>query len=277
MAQILGTVSSGYVEQVYALSQTFNASGTYTVPAGKSQIAVLMMGAGGSGATPTGFERSGYDGGGSGGIVGFKDYNVSGGQTFTVTIGAANAQTNFGNIATANSGETWFGYGAGGAGGSGNGPAGFNVVTGARGGTGANPANSGTAQSGNAGGNGVTLSLSLAGLGTVSMTTGGAGGGGGGGTDSRAGNNVITGGSGGAGGSPGGGSGGNGANTNGANYGTHTGSAATSANSRGGGGGGGGGGATAFAYDGFEYVLQSSAPGSSGGSGAAGQVVVYVK
>jgi hypothetical protein len=277
MARILGTVSSGYVEQVYELSQTFNASGTYTVPAGKSQIAVLMMGAGGDGATPTGYERSGYDGGGSGGIVGFKDYNVSGGQTFTVTVGAANGATNFGNIATANSGGTFYGYGVGGSGGSGNGPAGFNVVTGATGGVGRQSANSGTAQSGSAGGNGVTLNMSLAGLGTVSMTTGGAGGGGGGGTDSRASSNVITGGTGGAGGTPGGGNGGNGANTNGANYGTQTGSAATSANSRGGGGGGGGGGATAFAYDGFEYILQSYAQGSSGGSGAPGQVVVYVK
>jgi len=46
---ILGTVSSSFTEFPYTLSQTFNTSGTYTVPAGKTKIATLLVGGGGGG------------------------------------------------------------------------------------------------------------------------------------------------------------------------------------------------------------------------------------
>jgi hypothetical protein len=71
---ILGTVSSGYVEPVYTLAQTFNASGNYTVPAGVSAIAVYVHGSSGAGFTgsPVSQFRGGHGGGGgSGGSLAF--------------------------------------------------------------------------------------------------------------------------------------------------------------------------------------------------------------
>jgi hypothetical protein len=47
---LLGTQASGYFEPpVYSLSQTFNASGNYTVPAGKTSLSVVGVGSGGGG------------------------------------------------------------------------------------------------------------------------------------------------------------------------------------------------------------------------------------
>lgn len=164
----------------YALSQTFNSSGTYTVPAGKRQVAVLMCGGGGSGNV-SGYSKGG-GGGGGGGLLAFKDYDVTAGSTFTVTVGGSGGTSNFGNIAGVNGGGNGS-YASGGGGGSANaGPTGYNFVAGASGGNGGNSTYSGTAQSGNAGGSSNSISLSLTGLGTVNLSSGGGGGGGGGGS-----------------------------------------------------------------------------------------------
>jgi hypothetical protein len=41
---IIGTVgSSYYVPPVYALAQTFDSSGTFTIPAGKTQMAIMTF------------------------------------------------------------------------------------------------------------------------------------------------------------------------------------------------------------------------------------------
>jgi hypothetical protein len=86
MARILGTVSSGYVEQVYELSQTFNTSGTYTVPAGKTQVAVICIGAGGGGGAGAGHNMGGAGGGaGTGNIT---EHSVTSGANYTVTVGS---------------------------------------------------------------------------------------------------------------------------------------------------------------------------------------------
>ena len=73
---ILGTVSSGYVEMPYELSQTFNTSGTYTVPAGKTKVAVYVIGGGGgTGLSP--YTNRGMPCAGGGGAGAIVDYSVS--------------------------------------------------------------------------------------------------------------------------------------------------------------------------------------------------------
>ena len=76
----------------YALSQTFNSSGTYTVPAGKTKVAAFVIGGGGGGTggkSRTGnSDGGGGAGGGGGATVGFSEYSVSAGQEFTITIGS---------------------------------------------------------------------------------------------------------------------------------------------------------------------------------------------
>jgi hypothetical protein len=85
---ILGTVSSGYVELPYALSQTFNASGNYTVPAGKTKIAIVGCGGGGGGAagSPSGGVKAG---GAGGGVFSIREITTTPGTVYSVTVGAA--------------------------------------------------------------------------------------------------------------------------------------------------------------------------------------------
>jgi hypothetical protein len=85
---ILGTVSSGFVELPYALSQTFNASGNYTVPAGKTKIAIVGCGGGGGGAA--GFPSGGVKAGGAGGgVFSIREITTTPGTVYSVTVGAA--------------------------------------------------------------------------------------------------------------------------------------------------------------------------------------------
>lgn len=97
MAPILGTVSSGYVEPSYQLAQTFNSSGTYTVSAGVTKIAVVAIGGGGNGNAGARGNNTSKGAGGNGGVasrtVGFYDYAVNSGQTFSVTIGGSGGGT----------------------------------------------------------------------------------------------------------------------------------------------------------------------------------------
>jgi len=191
-ASAFGTLGSSSVnssptfiqQQSYSLSQSFLSSGTFIVPAGVTQIAVKGMGAGGTGATGSNSDggsgaTGGRGGGGGGGFI-FKNYNVTPGQSFTVTVGSSGQSTSFGSLATANSGTSSGGGGfsstiglessssgpSGGAGGSG-GSYSYNFGTPSSG------------QSGSSGSAGATLTSSAPGVGSIAL--GGSGGGGGGG------------------------------------------------------------------------------------------------
>jgi hypothetical protein len=270
------SVTPAAPEVPYALSQTFNSSGTYTIPAGKTKIAVFIAGGGERGSNGGGSDGNSYTsgaggrGGDGGAMYAVKDYPVTAGAVHTVTVGAArvqnpsvgNANSGFSGITTfnntnashtfnANSYLVSSAFPSGGAGGG--------SVTGGN----------ETASAGNPGGNGGggSLSMTLASLGTVNFVSGGGGGGGGSGGYSAGPNNTRSGGAGGLSGA-GGTSGGIGGSARG-NVGTaNSGNPAFNANVMGGGGGGGAGG-------GFTPGMGSS--GGSTGNGLAGQVVVYVQ
>jgi hypothetical protein len=137
------------LDATYVLFETFTSSGTFTVPAGATKLAVFALGGGGGGtngannagnASASNYEfTASYNAAGSGGassyLGGFKDETVSGGQTFAVSIGAggnagsAGGTTNFGNLlavttsavngnATTRNSTASAGGGAGGSGGN---------------------------------------------------------------------------------------------------------------------------------------------------------------
>jgi hypothetical protein len=86
--------------------QVFTASGSFTVPAGVTQLRVRVLGAGGGGAG-----ASAGNAGGCGGAGGYAEgiYVVTPGQVITVTIGAAAGGGASGNNAGGNGGTTSFG------------------------------------------------------------------------------------------------------------------------------------------------------------------------
>ena len=242
--------------RVYALSQTFTSSGTFTVPANKKFLAVYGYGGGASGNGGGHGGAAGGSGGGGGGLGAFQEYTVTPGQTYSVTVGGTAGATSFGSLLTANGGSGGSGgtgssnvsgaVSATGGGGSGGGAGGgaYNGTYAVQGGT------------GTAGGNGAFATLNASGL--TALQAGGGGGGGGGGTANHGG-----GGGGASGGAINGGSGGSGGNGT-SNFVGNAGGGGIA-----GGGGGGGGGGTWFAQ-GF------NAPGT-GGTGGGGQVLVYVR
>ena len=254
------SASSGVtpVLPVYALSQTFNSSGTYTVPSGKSQVAVFVMGGGSSGGGGSAY------GAGSGGrtaaLVGFKDYSVTPGQNYTVTVASSNGTSSFGNIASADTG----------------------VVASPGGATTASGRNGGGQGAG--GQSGPSINLGDANLSTFS--SGGSGGGGARGVSAvqnEAYGNITKTDAGSPGsGVSGGGNGGAGGNwaTNAGFGNANAGSPGNSANQRGAGGGGGGMGGYGNAMDPDpqygSYPIHATG-GGGGGGGGAGQVVVYVR
>lgn len=95
-------------------SQTFTASGTFTVPAGVQFVIVDMVGggAGGSGGGVSGY--NGYGGGSAMAIMG-KRIAVTPGASMSVTIGAAgtagtkSTTTSYGAVAPGDGGDTTFG------------------------------------------------------------------------------------------------------------------------------------------------------------------------
>lgn len=103
----------------YVLYQTFTSSGTFTVPAGCTKLAVFALGGGAGGANGSNtfgntsqqnnYVRDYYyvpagNGGSSSAIAGFKDQTVSGGQTYSVSIGSggntasSGGTTSFGSL-----------------------------------------------------------------------------------------------------------------------------------------------------------------------------------
>src|SRR5690554_3656209 len=81
-------IVSGFGQQAYGQEmdeETFTSSGTWTVPAGVTEITVEAWGAGGGGGNRT---SNGYAGGGGGGAYSRSAVAVSSGQSsYKVTIG----------------------------------------------------------------------------------------------------------------------------------------------------------------------------------------------
>jgi hypothetical protein len=162
-------------------SQTFNSSGTYTVPAGYAAIATIeAWGAGGGGGSNT----SGVKGGGGGGAYASSTTTLNAG-SFTVTVGtggiagAAGGNSSFTTIVIAEGGGSTA-NGTGGAGGTTAGSTGTTKIAGAAGAN--NSGNDGGAggagaNSGGAGGSGGTGNSTN---GTNGTQPGGGGGGKGG-------------------------------------------------------------------------------------------------
>jgi hypothetical protein len=270
------SVTPAAPEVPYALSQTFNSSGTFTVPAGKTKVAVFILGGGERGSQAGGSAGNNYTsgaggrGGDGGAMYAVKDYPVTAGAVHTVTVGAArnqdpaigNANSGFSGITTFNNTNTSHTFNA-------NSYLISSAFPGGGGGGGSITGGNESASAGNPGGNGGggSVSMTLASLGTVSFNSGGGGGGGGSGAYSSGPNNNR---SGGAGGLSGAGttSGGVGGNARGNTGVAFSGNQGFNADVKGGGGGGGGGGG---------YTSGMGSSGGSPGNGSAGQVVVYVQ
>ena len=170
---------AAYATAVTTSSQTFTASGTFTVPAGIRNVQAYVIGGGGGGS-------AGGGGGGGGGVLLVNSFQVQPGQTIVVGIGAGGAggtslsQGNAGSGGNSTFGPfTAIGGGAGGyvngiAGGSGGGSGNGAAFTGG----------AGTLGQGNAGGGDPSSYTSAAGGGgasavganAASNNTGGAGG-----------------------------------------------------------------------------------------------------
>jgi hypothetical protein len=269
----------------YALDQTFTSTGNYTIPSGKTKLAIFGFSGGSSGGT-SGNTNDGYAASGGSGSRGaaFQEYDVTSGQVIGITVGTSNGSTvinsvtNSTNLATIspNTGTSnlpnFITVAGGGGGGGGRGAQGDTYYT----------AQYSNNLKGNAGAAGSALSLNLAGLGSVSYTTGSGGGGGGSGGRVFGPNNgfdgrVANGGAGGArNGNSGAGGGGGYAQADGTGYSSGGGSGENAnwggANLLGGGGAGGSGGA---GYGGGGQSSISS--GGAGGAGSDGKVYVYVR
>jgi hypothetical protein len=241
----------------YELSSTFNTSGTYTVPSGKSQMAVFVMGGGSSGGGASAYEHG--RGGRSAALVGFRDYSVTPGQNFSVAVASANGTSSFGNLVDVSTNADKY-------------PVGSTFAAGVNGGV----------NGGASGQGGPSINLSESNLPTYnSGGSGGAGAIGARAFQNSYGGNISFFNPGSAGsGSSGGGNGGAGGNfTSNAGFGdSNTGGSGGSANQRGAGGGGGGQGGYGLAmdFDGSMYQIWARG-GGGGGSGGSGQVVVYIR
>jgi hypothetical protein len=259
------SVSSSFTIPAYELSQTFNTSGNYTVPSGKTKLAIKIVGGGGNGGNGMGgrgFQGRGGGGGGGGGVGLVEEITVTAGTNYAVNVGAGGGgQSKFGNIVTANGGGNGENWNTGTAGGGGGGSFSNNTGT-VRGSAGGGSGVQGTfSNASGPGGSVSTINTSNNGVGSFSAAGGGGAGGGGGHSGfPQAGTN------GGAGGNPFGGAGGGGIN------GPSNDNAGGGQGGRGIGGGGGGAG-SAGGHNGFDF----EAAYNGGGGGAAGRVIVYAK
>jgi hypothetical protein len=162
--EVLGTE---VVPRVVSASQLFQNSGTFTVPAGVTQIRVVAVGGGGGGG---GSGANGGGGGGAGGRVAAGLFAVSPGASLTVTVGGGGARGVAGAVGSAggDSGVTGYLTAVGGGGGGSGATAGGGV--GGTGGSGGGGGGSGSANAyGGRGGVG-------GGAGQAGSAAGGAGG-----------------------------------------------------------------------------------------------------
>lgn len=212
----LAAAGGGGIEGAFANSQTFTASGTFTVPAGVDKVYVILVSAGAGGGGGGKGTSYGADGGG-GGASAFSLATVVGttpGAGVSVTIGAGGAGgaggsdgnganggsggvTTFGTVIVTGStsaggagGSSVYGGGGGGGGsiGSTGGAGGAGGTTGGGGGAGSSAASGvgiktvatgGLANSGGAGTGGTSIYSNGSNGGLSSGSTGGAGGAGG--------------------------------------------------------------------------------------------------
>lgn len=79
-------IQSDTISSIFANSQTFTASGTFTVPAGVTKVLVEGCGGGGAGGGTSSNKFAGSGGGGS--VGGTNVFNVVSGSTMNITIGA---------------------------------------------------------------------------------------------------------------------------------------------------------------------------------------------
>jgi hypothetical protein len=236
--------SNSIVAPGYELVQTFNTSGTFTVPSGKTAVAIVGTGAGANG--------SGTSGGSGGPVFILEDVTVTPGSNHYVQIASGGgSNSTFGNVLT-----------VGGGGGTANANAGtfrFRETGQSGGSVGSTNANF-SASPGNAGSGNTTATSNNT---SISSFQGGGGGGGAGGgplySAYRYGNTLYNYGGAGGGGAGGNFNGGNGGSSSGGGQGNGSLSfapAGGAARGPGGGGGGGHGGA---------------------GAGGAARILVYAK
>jgi len=186
------------------ITQVFNASGTFTVPAGITSIKVEAWGGGAGGST-------GYGGGGGGAFAGSNTLTVTAGATYTVTVGNGGAALNDGTNSSFGTLIVAAGGGTGGAGNTGGTVAGSTGAIRFAGGNGANGSSNGggggggSAGAGGAGGNGTNTGGNTGGTGGLAGIAGTGTAGAAGGNGGNSGNNPV-----GAGNVPGGGGGENG-------------------------------------------------------------------
>jgi hypothetical protein len=203
-------------------TQIFNASGTFTAPAGVSTVQVEAWGGGGAGGGNT-TTNDGAGGGGGGAYSKTPAIGVTSGSNYTVTIGAAGAgTTGTGGVG----GDTWFNTsgtilakggagglapvgGAGGVGGVGGSSATSVGTTKYSGGNGGTGKNSGSGIGGPGGSSAGTAAVGVSGALVYSTATAAAAPAGGG----KGGNGGASGANGGAASTPGGGGGGSGDGT----------------------------------------------------------------
>jgi hypothetical protein len=265
----------------YILDSTVNASGNYTIPAGKTKLMAVVVGAGAAGGTPgqiAGLSGPGGAGGSAGGIATIWEVAVTAGTTAAITIGTpgnstilAYGGTDIATVTTANVGNNNAGQAGSGGTASSNIATNRVLTNGTAGPAGADRISAaGDGLPGTAGTN-VAFSTANLGIGTAApesaltftLSTGASGGSG-----VYANNqNNLAGGAGAAGGTNGGssGAGGNAVNT------VNSGAAGNAATNFGSGGGGGGGG-------GFKNNISgNSASGGTGGAGGSGRVYIFVK
>lgn len=170
---------------LYAQSQTFNNNGTYTVPAGVTNVRVQVWGAGGGGGSRS--DSNGAAGGGGGGAYSFSELAVTPGQTLNIVVGSGGSAGNAGGDSQVSLGGTALVLAKGGAG------VAENNTTGADGGSeaqgignqkmnggkgndsGTNGGNGGAGANGGNGGNGATNATGA--NGGVGTAPGGGGGG----------------------------------------------------------------------------------------------------
>lgn len=243
--------------------QVFTSSGTFTVPAGVTQVSAVVVGGGGGGAGSDGDRDEGNTGGGGGGLA-YGTFTVTPGESLTVTVGAAGAAGGAGDDGGAG-GSTTIARGVTTLLNGGGGQGGLERSTAAR----AGGASGGTERDG--GGTGGSS-------GSATDDNSGSGGGGAAGYSGNGGAGGSNGGSGSA-GAGGGGAGGNSATTGTADGGGGVGILGEGSNGAASGGGGSGGannsGFNAGAYGGGGGARDDDSAGGGGAGGAGAARIIW--
>jgi hypothetical protein len=106
-ASVTASLTDGYVEVVLT---TANGTGSWTVPAGVSEVDVLVVGGGGGSGRTTGGGGNNGGGGGSGGLVFIQDYQITKyGSSVTYSVGSGGAGSDSSSKKGTSGGPTTFG------------------------------------------------------------------------------------------------------------------------------------------------------------------------